>query len=293
MGSDRFGADLSFVRSWIVAQIRRTGKGSDRFRRASSFIPAMRNSSSLSILALLSTLLATTPARADDDGMDLLKRSMTFYSTLSAYSDSGTAVREGPGLVDRWKFKTYFVRPLNFRFDFQGVTSQSAGLTTDASAQHVVLWMVKGELHSFNQQLRTHNTIPPTGNQPAELLNESARTAGTSVLIPSLLFAKSDLPGSIRQIREAAHAGFESVNGHRCHKIVGTAAQFYPSGKMTNVRQVTVWLDAQSLLVRKVFEDTPQGYPAGSYLRLTIDLDPRANPQLQDESFEFTVPREQ
>jgi hypothetical protein len=252
----------------------------------------MRNCSSLSIVALLSTLLATTLARADDDGMDLLKRSMAFYASLSTYSDSGTAVREGPGLVDRWKFKTYFLRPLDFRFDFQGVTSQSAGLTVDSSAQHVALWMIQGELQSFNQQLRTHNTIGRTGNQPGELLNASAYTAGTSVLIPSLLFAKSDLPGSIRQIREATHAGFESVNGHRCHRIVGTAAQFYPSGKMTNVRQVTVWLDAQSLLVRKVFEDTPQGYPAGSFLRLTINLDPQANPKLEDENFQFVVPKE-
>ena len=87
----------------------------------------MRNSSSLSILALLSTLLATTLARADDDGMDLLKRSMTFYASLSTYSDSGTAVREGPGLVDRWKFKTYFLRPLDFRFDFQGGPARAPG----------------------------------------------------------------------------------------------------------------------------------------------------------------------
>jgi hypothetical protein len=224
--------------------------------------------------------------------MDLLKRGMAVYSTLPAYADSGTAVREGPGLVDRWKFKTYFSRPLNFRFDFQGVTSQSAGLTLDSSTQHIVLWMIEGELQSFNRQMRSHNVVGRAGNQPGELLNASAYTAGTSMLIPSLLFAKSDLPGSIRQIREAAYAGHESVNGHRCHKIVGTAAQFYPSGKMTNVREVTVWLDEQSLLVRKVFEDTPQGYPAGSYLRLTINLDPKANPLLEPANFKFTVPKE-
>jgi hypothetical protein len=88
------------------------------------------------------------------------------------------------------------------------------------------------------------------------------------------------------------HAGFESVNSHRCHKIVGTAAQFYPSGQMTNVRQVTVWLDAENLLVRKVFEDTPKGYPAGAFLRLTINLDPQANPTLEDANFQFTVPKE-
>ena len=253
----------------------------------------MRNSSSLALLVLVSPLLAASGvARADDDGMDLLKRSMAVYSTLPTYADSGTVVREGPGLTDRWKFQTRFLRPLNFRFDFQGVTSRSAGLTMDSSTQHIVLWMIEGELQSFNRQMRSHNTVPRTGNQPGELLNASAGTAGTSVLIPSLLFAKADLPGSIRQIREAAHAGIESIDGHRCHKIVGKAAQFYSSGQMTNVREVTVWLDAQNLLVRKVFEDTPKGYPAGSYLRLTIDLDPQANPKLDATSFQFNVPKE-
>ena len=247
----------------------------------------------LSIFAFVGTVLATSAvAESDNDGMDLLERSMAAYSTLPAYADSGTAVREAPGLVDRWKFKTYFSRPRNFRFDFQGVTSQSAGLPMDSSTQHIVLWMIEGELQSFNQQMRSHNTVGRTGNQPGELLNASAYTVGTSVLIPSLLFAKSDLPGSIRQIREAAYAGLESVNGHRCHKIVGTAAQFYPSGKMTNVREVTVWLDEQSLLVRKVFEDTPRGYSSGSYLRLTINLDPQANPRLEPAHFQFTVPKE-
>ncbi len=252
-----------------------------------------RHATLLSILAVVGTVFATSAvAESDNEAMDLLKRSVDLYSTLPAYADSGTAVREGPGLVDRWKFKTYFSRPRNFRFDFQGVTSQSAGLTMDSSSQHIVLWMIEGELQSFNQQMRSHNAVGRTGNQPGELLNASAYTAGTSVLIPSLLFAKSDLPGSIRQIREAAYAGLESVNGHRCHKIVGTAAQFYPSGKMTNVREVTVWLDEQSLLVRKVFEDTPRGYPSGSYLRLTINLDPQANPRLATADFQFTVPQE-
>lgn len=243
-----------------------------------------------SILVLAGALLATTAVAGTEDAMDLLKRSAAAYSTLPAYADTGAALREQPGLVDRWKFTTAFRRPLDFQFNFQGVSSRSAGLTVDSSYQHIVLWMRNGELQAFNEQLRTHTTVPRTGNQPAELMNASAATVGTSVLIPSLLFAKSELPGSIRQIREATHAGFESVSGHRCHKIVGTAAQFYPSGKMTNVREVTVWLDAESLLVRKVFEDTPKGYPAGSYVRLTIDLYPQANPQLADDTFQFSVP---
>ena len=106
----------------------------------------------------------------------------------------------------------------------------------------------------------------------------------------AVIFSKANLPGTILQIQQAADAGFETVSGHRCHKIVGMAAAYYPSGQITNVRQVTVWIDAETFLVRKVFEDTPKGYPAGSYYRLTVTIEPQANPTLDDSKFRFTVP---
>ena len=232
-----------------------------------------------------------TESLGAESGNDLLARSMALYPTLASYADTATVVREAPGIVDRWKFRTYFRQPLDFYFDFQGVTSTSAGVPIDMSGQRIVLWMRNGELESFNQQMRTHETIPrATGNQPAVLQSASAGTAGTSILIPALIFVKANLAGTLNQIRQATDAGFETVGGRRCHKIIGMAAQYYPSGQMTNARQVTVWLDAGTLLVRKVFEDTPKGYPAGGYARLTVTIEPQMNPDLDDSKFHFTVP---
>jgi hypothetical protein len=225
-------------------------------------------------------------------GEDVLAQSIALYATLVSYADTATVVREAPGLVDQWKFRTHFRRSgPDFYFDFQGVTSQSAGLTTDASANRVVLWMIQGELQSYHLPGRWHETIPrDTGNQPAALQRAVASTACTSILIPSLLFSKSNLPGAILQIEEPADAGFETVDGHRCHKITGTASEYYRTGRQTNVRKVSVWIDADTLLIRKVFEDTPEGYLAGSYSRLTVTIDPQANPTIDDGQFEFTVP---
>ena len=53
------------------------------------------------------------------------------------------------------------------------------------------------------------------------------------------------------------------------------------------------WIDAETMLVRKVFEDTPKGYPAGSYSRLTVTIEPQANATLDDGKFQFTVPTSQ
>jgi hypothetical protein len=124
----------------------------------------------------------------------------------------------------------------------------------------------------------------------AVLQGTSARTYGTSILVSSLLFSRAGLPGTLRQIRESTDAGFETVEGRRCHKVVGRAAEHYPSGAVTNVRAVTVWIDAETLLIRRVFEDTPEGYPGGAYLRRTVTIQPSADPPLGDERFAFEFP---
>ena len=241
---------------------------------------------------LISVAICLQPVVAHSQGEDVLARSIAFYATLASYSDTATVVREAPGLVDQWKLSTHFRRNApDFYFDFQGVTSQSAGLTTDASANRVVFWMIKGELQSYHLPGQLHEIVPrDTGNQPGALQRAAAATAGTSMLVSSLLFSKANLPGTILQIGEAVDEGFETIDGHRCHKITGIASEYYKTGRQTNTRKVTVWIDSDTLLVRKVFEDTPQGYPAGSYSRLTVTIDPQANPTLEDGQFEFTIP---
>jgi hypothetical protein len=225
---------------------------------------------------------------------DVLARSIALYPTLKSYADTGTVVIEGPGTVERSKFKTYFRQgdSLDFLFDYQGVAREGAGGSLPMSFHRIVLWMLAGELQTFSQQQRSHETIPrESGRQVAAMHGTSVATAGASILIPSLIFSQAKLPGAIFQIQQPMKdAGFEAVNGRRCHKIIGMAAEYYPSGQMTNVRQVTVWVDAETLLVRKVFEDTPKGWAIGSYLRKTVTIEPRANPKLEDSQFQFTVP---
>ena len=111
-------------------------------------------------------------------------------------------------------------------------------------------------------------------------------------MIRGLLCSQSRLPGTISQIEQATVAGVEEVDKRRCHKVVGVAAAYYPSGQRTNIRPVTVWIDVETQLIRKVFEDTPKGCPARSYSRKTVTLQPRANPSLDDARFQFKVPQQ-
>ncbi|MEO7474832.1 MAG: hypothetical protein ABIY46_05815, partial [Gemmatimonadales bacterium] len=156
------------------------------------------------------------------------------------------------------------------------------------------LWMVAGNLETWNAALRQHDSYPDgVGNQISALAAAAPGTTGTVILIPSLLYATAGLRNTIQEIAELTDAGTESVGGHPCRKLIGVAQSVYPTGRVTNVRAVTVWIDARTSLIRKVFTDTPKGMPIGTVSRLTIELDPEANPTLADSVFRFTVPSQQ
>lgn len=220
-----------------------------------------------------------------------LRRSLAVYKGLTSYADTGTTVQESPGVTTYGEFTTYFRRKTHdFYFDYampyQENPKDHARL--NFSNARYVWWMRNGVLETYQFEGREHRTYPPTSNQVAALI--APRTKGASVLIPGLLYSNSRLPSALLQFEQSSDVGVENQDGHPCHKIVGIAAEYYPSGQRTNVRQVTVWIDRDSLLVRRVFEDTPKGYGADSFNRLTTTLRPQANPDLPDTKFVFRVP---
>lgn len=259
----------------------------------------MRNVSgahaALLAFSLAASTLGTGAFAAPGTGSDVLARSIELYPTLKSYSDTGTVVVETAGdNWERYKVRTYFRKNADYSdlyFDFQGVNFKSGQSIVSTPDERRVLWMSGGELQSFDQKSREHESFSrESGRQPSVLKGAQSQTRGASILIFSLIYAKANLPGTILQIQQSADAGFETVNGRRCHKVTGTAATYYPSGQITGVRPVTVWIDAESLLIRKVFEDSPEGLRPGSYYRVTITLDPQANPVLDDARFQFKVP---
>jgi outer membrane lipoprotein-sorting protein len=257
-------------------------------------IPACFAAVSLASLLLGTTAAASALAQADAGLPDVLAKSIKYYSTLTSYADTGTVRRETAGIVDDARFTTYFRRTTrDLFFDFQSLTSltRSTRFSIDMTSARTVIWMSKGEMQTYDGRTQAHEAInPEAGGQVRALQNGNYASQGVSILIPSLLYAHSRLPSTILQIGEAAPAGVEEIDGRRCHKITGVAAQFYPSGQRTNVRAVTVWIDSETQLIRRVFEDTPKNYPAGGVSRLTITLQPQANPTIPDAKFQFTIP---
>jgi hypothetical protein len=245
-------------------------------------------------------LALTRPlAQTADPGAlpDVLKQSIARYATLTSYADTGTLREELPGIVNDAKFTTYFRRETrDLYFDFQELTSTNPEnrYTIDMRMNRTVIWMNKGTMEKYELKTHAHQLVSAeNGGQTRALQGLIHATTGTSILIPSLLYSKANLPGTLLQIQEAKVAGMEEVDKRRCHKVTGVAASFYPSGQRSNVRPVTVWIDADTQLVRKVFEDTPEARPAGAFARVTVTLQPQANPILDDKQFQFQIPAPQ
>jgi hypothetical protein len=225
---------------------------------------------------------------------DLLARSRAAYAALKSYAESGTVVEDVGSFSNHSKFKTRFRKPADFYFEYTSIESVSFDSTKAPLGNHLVFWKLGPDLQTWSEEARTHDTFPQgQADQVGPIRAAAAGTSGMSVLIPSLLFPEAGFIGTLQDIGELSLARTDDVGGHPCRKLVGIARSVYPSGQVTNVRPVALWLDAQTLLVRKIFTDTPKGYPIGGIARFTITLDPQANPPLDDTKFQFAVPSAQ
>jgi hypothetical protein len=231
---------------------------------------------------------------ADFDAEDVLARTYAAYKGLNSYADSGTVVDENKGFRDRFTFRTLQTRePRNFLLDFRDASTDYDNGFRIPGSRRIVVWMQNGDLQTWDSKSDAHETYPADGGQQVSALNgASVGTRGISVLVPSLIYIKANMASVVQATEERVAAGTEIVGGRTCLKVMGIERWRYPSGQVTGVRPVTIWIDAETYLIRKILEDTPKGSPRGSINRRIITFDPRANPPLEASHFGFTVPTE-
>jgi outer membrane lipoprotein-sorting protein len=210
---------------------------------------------------------------------DTLQRSRAMYGELRSYADTGVVVYEyGSSTKDRHTFTTYFNRtPRRFYLDFNKQGGDRYAIWGDADAFHT-WWKATGQQFDY----------PNPDNMPA--LNGSGRnTSGAGLKIPTLLYSKAALLSDFANFTDAVTDGSEDISGRRCHRVLGTTRDVYgATGKEVNVRKMTVWIDAESLLIRKVVEQW-KALP-GEISRMTTTFEPQANPTLDESRFRFSPP---
>ena len=228
--------------------------------------------------ALGAAMLVAVPSRASQD---LLGPTRAAYAALRSYADTGTVMVEtkapGSGLVvEKHTFTTRYRSPRNFYFDFKKDPS--------GSDERMVIWCDGGDFQSWWSATGVHDVY--SGGRGVMAFGTAVfPTQGAATQIPPLLFPKAEMHGSLVDIKDIRAAGTEAINGRPTQKVAGVVAAHFGAA-----RPITIWIDDETMLVRKIVEDLPVGSPAGSIDRITTTFEPRLNPDLDDSGFRFAVP---
>ena len=203
------------------------------------------------------------------DGVQIVKRMAARYASAKSYRDEG-AVRS----ISRLKngqtqeintFRTFFVRPKKFRFEWNDVGGPQNG---DLN----IVWTGGDEVFSYS---------PLLGMEKEEDLDMAIAGAtgisrGAAHSIPVLLFP--DKSGfRVTEMNRITLTGEERFEGANCYVVKG----FHPFGFA-----IELWIGKDDFLLRRILEHNDDG-TVDEEIRRNISVDGA----ISDDSFRFTPPK--
>ena len=212
-------------------------------------------------------------------GESILQKSRDTYAQLKSYADTGVVLDQyGVSSEDNHTFSTVFNRaPRHVLLDFR----KQAG-------DRYVIWADPDAFHTWWKTTGQQMDYPNPNNTPAISLS-GPTTVGVSLKIPTLLYGKA-FSAEMLKVADPVLAGTEEVGENGCHRITGGASDVYgATGREVNKRKVTVWIDRESFLIRKVVEEFEA--PPGQRKRIITTFEPQMNPLLDNVNFQFTPPK--
>lgn len=236
------------------------------------------------ILGICSARAADTASLSPEQ---VLQQSRQIYAALNSYSDSGSVVtsyRSGKtaASVNTSTFRTLYHAPRQFLLEF------SKG--PNIGDERFVIWSEGQDFNTWWSATRVHEDYPQGRGANAFALG-AFPTQQTAVMIPPLLFSKAGLQGPLSSFTLSRGDGTDRIGAHLCYRLIGEEAMAYQTGTVAGGRTVTLWIDTQSLLVRKVFEDTPAGMASDTLTTVTTTFDPVANATIDAARFHFEPPQ--
>lgn len=224
---------------------------------------------SLRLAAVAASLLvlASSPRQAAErDAEQILTRMKQVYSEASSYCDAGevhTVVETPTGVVDLdFSFRTAFVRPNLFRFEFE---------RPSGSGNRYVVWADSTAIRSWWSRrpgVEEHEKVE------FALAGPTGVSYGAAVRIPALLMPEMLWGARLRSLEGPAVIGEESIGGRDCHVIEADSGG------------IRVWIDKESHLVRRMW--TP--VPGDGRRPLTLSYEPKLDGEIAPETFVFTPP---
>jgi outer membrane lipoprotein-sorting protein len=232
--------------------------------------------------AVFACAIFSGPAYAQD-ASEILKKVKDTYAAMKSYSDTGVvldfpdAASTNPILakLSRHTFTTDFSRsPRGFIHNYRACDT----------CQYVI-WADPDAFHTWNKTTGDRYDYPNPNNTGAM----SGSPATTK--IPTLLYSKARLLSDFNYYDDVALDGSEAIDGHRCYRLVGRAHDEYAAtGRVVNVRKMTVWVDTESFLIRRISQDSGPTAGGGPHRVEQVTYQPQANPNLDQSKFKFIPP---
>ena len=186
-------------------------------------------------LLMFSATFSSAQPRAGLSAREILDKTVSVYASCSSYADTGE-VKDVFLKTQRQvlrPFSTAFVRPSQFRFEFEdnnGLRSDYVVWQSGPSVRN--WWSVKPEIRSFE-------------TLALALASATGVSGGSAVQVPSMLFGDLHDSHLIQTLSELVLTGEEKIGERPAYKIKGMAGQDH---------EMTIWIDEESFLLLKTLE---------------------------------------
>jgi hypothetical protein len=216
-------------------------------------------------------LLASSPAlaqqRNDLSAREIIDKMVSIYGSCHSYFDKGETkdVMLDSGRVILRPFSTAFVRPSNFRFEFEenGQFESSDYVVWQNGASVKNWWSIKPEVRSFETLGMALGTA-------------AGVSGGSSIQVPSMIFGDLGDSQIIQKLAQPVLVGSEKVGERSAYKIKGVAWQG---------NEVTLWVDKETFLLLRTFRIVKLANRPGA--EKTTTYNPEINADIAAEKLAF------
>ena len=209
------------------------------------------------------------------DARDILGKTALTYRGSKSYIDTGTVrtvyTTQAGERIGETRFKTAYVAPYDFRFE----SKMDDFGTVEVS---YIAWMDQNGVDTwFSSDPERESSI--TSIQSA--LDEAAGISrDSSGMIPGLIFPGTKLGGDIVRLTDAVRLEDAQIEGFDCFQVQGF--RWPNTGQPT-----TVWIDKESFLIRRVYEEQELKEVA---TKTTWFYKPAINVTVGEEALRFAKP---
>lgn len=235
-------------------------------------------------LTFIAILTPLGPVAAQAPGPEEILAGMrAAYAKLESYHDTGSILIEeksigAPLASERHTFTTRFAAPKRFYFDYRKDPT--------FTAERYVIWCAGETFSTWWSATQTVERYAQGEGQNAFAIAEYP-TNGAALLLAPMLFQGAGLHGPLADFGAPVLVGTETLS-ERPHYVL--SADLRVNHWSDTTRTTTIWIDAETYLVRRIIQDTPSGMGRDVIQRMTATFEPATDLSHGEAAFSFAPP---